>query len=237
VPMDLPEPPKLRERILAAELVVVGTVAALVEVTKVEGFEGPRLAGFFEIQVERVLLGEPAAQRVLVRVLGDGPEDDPTWTSDLTPDARRLLILSPDVGPDLPENLFAPYFSSAFDVDQEDRVLLPADVLDDESRGIVRPAGGRASLDRIQALVDGVAGERAERERELEGLIPPRRVGRYPEVEEMPAAAVPTEGPFGPPGPALEPEVAGGRAAKLEGAEPARRARRRREPQRRRRQK
>jgi hypothetical protein len=218
VPIDLPEPPKLRERILAVDLAVVATVTDLSKIETAEGFEGPRVAGVFEVEVERVLLGEPPEKRVLVRVLGDGAPDEPTWTSDLRPGARLLLLLSRDVAPELPENLFAPYFSSAFSIDDTNRVAFPANVLDDVSRRGLRPTRGRAPLDRVQKLVETLTRERADRERELEALIPPKRVRRYPEVQELPGAVVPAEGPVGPSGPVFEPEIDGGRPAKPEKA-------------------
>lgn len=216
MPTELVETPKLRERILAADLVVVGTVAALVRVEKLEGFEAPRLAGFFEFQVERALLGEPPAERVLVRVFGDGTEGDPEWTSDLRPETRRLLLLCRDADPEQREEFFAPYFSSAFDIDDANRVRFPADVVDGESRRVLRPTKNRAQLDRVKALVDGLARERTKRERELAELVPRRRARRYPEVEEMPERLPISEGPAGPPGPGLEAETPGGRPAEPE---------------------
>ena len=233
--LELREPPPLSDRILAAELAIVGTVAALVRIGPVQGFETPRLAGFFEVQVERALFGDPPSERVLVRVLGDGPEDDPTWTTELRPDARLLLLLSRDVAPELPDDLFTPYFDSAFEVDG-DLVAFPADVLDDLSRRAMRPERGRVTLDRVQKLFDTSRHERAERERELEALIPQKRLGRYPEVLEAPTAAVPMEGPLGPAGPSPQPDVLAGREAKLETApkpEPAGRRAPQRQPRRR----
>lgn len=218
MPTELPEPPKLRERILAVDLAVVGTVTDVTRVEPVEGFEEPRVVGVFEVEVERVLLGDTTEDRVLVRVLGDGAPDEPRWTSDLRPGARLLLLLSRDVAPDLPKNIFAPYFSSAFIVDDADRIAFPANVLDDVSRRRLRLTRGRVSLDRVQNLIETLGRERAERERELTALIPPRRVRRYPEVQELPTAVVPTEGPVGPSGPVLEPEVEAGRPAKPEKA-------------------
>lgn len=233
--LELREPPPLFDRILAAELAIVGTVAALVKVETVQGFEDARLAGFFEVQVERALLGDPPSERILVRVLGDGPEDNPTWTTELRPEMRLLLLLSRDVAPELPENLFTPYFTSAFEVGADDRVAFPADVLDDPSRRVMRPERGRVTLKRVQELFDTVRRERAEREQELEALSPRKQLGRYPEVLEVPTAAVPTQGPLGPPGPALELDAPVGREAKLETApksEGARRAPRQQRPRR-----
>lgn len=224
--LELREPPLLFERISAAELAIVGTVAALVKVEAVQGFEEPRLAGFFEVQVERALLGDPPSERILIRVLGDGPEENPVWTTKLGPEARLLLLLSRDVAPELPENLFTPYFSSAFEVADDDRVAFPAEVLDDASRRVMRPERGRVTLRRVQELFDTIRRERAERERELEALIPPKRLGRYPEVLEVPTAAVPMDGPLGPAGAALEPDAPTGREAKLETAPDLERRRR-----------
>jgi hypothetical protein len=235
VSLEVRDVPVLLHRVLAADLAIIGTVAALVRIEKVEGFETTRLAGFFEVQVERALLGDPPAERILIRVLGEGPEDDPTWTTDLRPEARLFLLLSRDVAPELPENLFTPYFSSAFEVDGGDRVVFPAEVLDDESRRIMRPERGRVALDGVQELVEATRSERAERERELEELIPRNRLGRYPEVLEMPTAAVPPEGPLGPGGAPSEPGEPAGREAKPETApedeaEPRSRTPRRRRP-------
>lgn len=224
--LELREPPPLFDRILAAELAIVGTVAALVKVETIQGFEDPRLAGFFEVQVELALLGDPRSERILVRVLGDGREDNPAWTTELRPEMRLLLLLSRDVAPELPENLFTPYFTSAFQVGEDDRVAFPADVLDDASRRVMRPERGRVTLKRVQELFDTVRRERAEREQELEALIPRKQLGRYPEVLEAPTAAVRTKGPLGPPGPALELDASVGREAKLETAPKSERARR-----------
>jgi hypothetical protein len=216
--LELRELPLLFDRVLAADLAIVGKVAALVRIEKIDGFETPRIAAFFEVHVERALLGDPPSERILVRVLGDGSEEDPAWTTELRPEARLLLLLSRDVAPELPENLFTPYFSSAFELGDDDRVAFPVDVLDDESRRVMRPERGRAPLKRVQELFDTARRERADRERELEALIPRSRLGRYPEVLEVPTAAVPMEGPLGPAGPALPVEAPAGTEAKPEEA-------------------
>jgi hypothetical protein len=233
VSLELREPPLLFDRVLAADLAVAGTVAALVRIEKLEGFETPRIAGFFEVQVERALLGDPPSERVLVRVLGEGSEDKPAWTTELRPEARVLLLLARDVAPELPDNLFTPYFSSAFEVGDDDRVVFPTDVLDDESRRLLRPERGRTPLDRVQALFDAALSERVERQRELEALIPRRRIGRYPEAQEMPTAAVMPEGPVGPAGQPFRADEPAGREAKPEQA-PDEVQRRRRSPRQRR---
>ncbi len=223
----------LFERIIGADLIVVGTVRRLKNVQHEDSFKEPRVFGFFEIDVERALKGEPPPNPVLLRVFGEGRNERPKWAVPLKEGARVLLLLARDVAPDLPPNLFAPYFASGFTIDEQGRVEVPPDVLDTFSKRAARFEGRRARLAEFERLVKRAQAERERQVSELKQFIPPAILRRrYPGVLEQPGVRRDAEEPVAP-GLAPQPEAgAGGREGsvrKLPGSG-ARKTRRRRSP-------
>jgi hypothetical protein len=215
--------PSLAERIVGAHLIVIARFAGLREVRPAEGFDRPRVFGLFEVEVDEVLYGEPQ-DPLLVRVLSDpeDPDPDPTgeatrWVVPVDPDARVLLVLARDVAPDLPDGVYAPYFASAFAV-EEDWVAVPADALDEQIRRMTEVDDrGRVSIAGLRRLIETVTAELDDRRRALELLFPPAlREHPYPPSLERPDAEQPARPPQQPP---LVAAVDGGRPAEEQQAE------------------
>ena len=126
-----------------------------------------------------------------------------------------LFLLVPDVGPGLPERLFAPYFASAFELDGRNTFSLPREALDSESRKLLRATGRRFSLTAFRRLVDHAVSAQERDRTEVEELLPPGMARRpYAPVTESPLQ---TPYPEGPSAPGLSPadDVAGGRHAEI----------------------
>jgi hypothetical protein len=186
MPTFVDTPPPLTDRILGADLVLVGTVTGLRETFPAKGFDTPRVSGLFEVVVEEMLYGERDQSPVLIRVLGDGKSEDATWSIDLREGQQHLLLLTRDVAPDLPENVYAPYFASCFAV-REGLLKIPADALDETSLDVCGAKDEQVSIDGIRRLIAVVTSKRIERQRAVEEMLPPQlRDLPYPQEKELP---------------------------------------------------
>jgi hypothetical protein len=187
--------PSLIERMTASHLVVVVAGARLIDLQR-DRVEGPpRVLGVFEVDVEEVLDGQPPADRPLVRVLGEGQDEQARWLVPLTEGGRWVLLLARDVGPGLPEGLYAPVFASGFRV-ADGSVELPEEAVDERTRELADVRDGRATLDGLRRLLEIVRRERAEADQQLEEFLPPEALRRpYPDTEELPPEVVEVPSP------------------------------------------
>jgi hypothetical protein len=182
--------PTLIERIAASQLVVIVAGARLIDVQRDRVEAPPRILGVFEVDVEDVLDGERPADRLLVRVLGEGHDERARWLVPLTDSHRLVLLLTRDVGPDLPEGLYAPVFASGFRIDN-DSIELPEEAVDERTRELAEVRDGRATLGGLRRLLEVVRRERAEAHQQLEQFLPPEALSRpYPDTEEIPPEIV-----------------------------------------------
>jgi hypothetical protein len=182
--------PSIIERITASHLVVIVTGARLTDLQR-DRVEGPpRIVGVFEVDVEEVLDGERPADRLLVRVLGEGQNEQARWLVPLTEGHRWVLLLARDVGPGLPDGLYAPVFASGFRIDNGS-IELPEQAVDERTRELADVRDGRATLDGLRRLLEVVRAERAEARQRLEQFLPPEALRRpYPDTEEIPPDVV-----------------------------------------------
>jgi hypothetical protein len=182
--------PSLIERIAASHLVVIVAGARLIDLQRerVEGLQ--RVLGVFEVDVEEVLDGERPADRLLVRVLGEGQDEQARWLVPLTEGHRWVLLLVRDAGPGLPGGLYAPVFASGFRID-DGSIELPEDALDERTRELADVRDGRATIDGLRRLLEVVRGEQTQARQRLEEFLPPEALRRpYPDTEELPPEVV-----------------------------------------------
>jgi hypothetical protein len=199
MPTQLEHVPTLVERIVGAHLIVIGRVAGLREVRRAEGFDRTRTFGLFDVDVNDVLYGEPP-DRLILRVLSD-PEGDSEgerirWVVPMEVGAPVLLLLARDVAPELPDDVYVPYFTSVFSVEDEEWVVIPDDALDEPTREIAGDDDdrGRVHLAGLRRLVDTVTAENDERRRAVEELLPAQLVrGPYPLVLEQSGVEQPSQ--------------------------------------------
>jgi hypothetical protein len=176
----------LTERIEGAELILVGIPGMLTEIIP-DATEGQRrVFGIFQFAVERTMKGELSEDRLLVRVLGEGEDERARWLLPIEEGRSLVCLLTPDVGPDLPHNVYAPVAASGFLLEGEG-VLVPEDAFDDLTRQITGAEAPPIPLDGFVRLVDTVVQRRAQQLGELRGSLPEDILDRpYPPVEEMP---------------------------------------------------
>jgi hypothetical protein len=182
--------PSLIERIAASHLVVIVAGARLIDLQRdrVEGLQ--RVLGVFEVDVEEVLDRERPADRLLVRVLGEGQDEQARWLVPLTEGHRWVLLLVRDAGPGLPGGLYAPVFASGFRID-DGSIELPEDALDERTRELADVRDGRATIDGLRRLLEVVRGEQTQARQRLEEFLPPEALRRpYPDTEELPPEVV-----------------------------------------------
>jgi hypothetical protein len=178
--------PNLIERITASQLVVVVTGGRLVDLQRDPIQDPPRVLGVFEVDVEDVLDGERPTDRLLVRVLGEGQDEQARWLVPLSDGHRWVLLLTRDVAPGLPEGLYAPVFSSGFRIDNGS-IEFPEEAVDERTRELADVRERRATLDGLRRLLEVVRAERTQARQRLEQFLPPEALRRpYPDTEEIP---------------------------------------------------
>lgn len=198
------ETPTLTDRIVAADLIVAGRFGRLVDTQALQMGDGPRVLGLFEVDVEQVIQGEIPSRPLLVRVLGEGEEERAAWVVPVKKEDVVVLLLVRDVEPGLPENVFAPYFASAFPLTEEGRVQLPEEIVDDLTREVTRVEDSAIPLEGLARVIEEARRRREQPEQELQSVEPAElRREPYPEVTEMP-----------------QPDVGGARQAAPEGEPP-----------------
>lgn len=198
------ETPTLTDRIVAADLIVAGRFGRLVDTQALQMGDGPRVLGLFEVDVEQVIQGEIPSRPLLVRVLGEGEEERAAWVVPVKKEDVVVLLLVRDVESGLPENVFAPYFASAFPLTQAGRVQLPEEIVDDLTREVTRVEDSAIPLEGLARVIEEARRRREQPEQELQSVEPAElRREPYPEVTEMP-----------------QPDVGGARPAAPEGEPP-----------------
>jgi hypothetical protein len=178
--------PSLLERIVGADLVVVGRPGRLLRVEPQTGTNGSRVYGIFEVAMDSVLMGDPPSEVLNLRVLGEGRDEQATWIVPLSGDRSFLFLLAHDVEPEAPENLYAPVFSGVYPLTDEDHVNVPEEALDDRTKEEAGFEENRVSLDGVRRLIESVLREREDRQRQLEEMgLAELRDRPYPPIEEM----------------------------------------------------
>jgi hypothetical protein len=179
--------PSLLERIVGADLVVVGRPGRMPQVEPPPGRNGSRVYGIFEVAVDSVLMGDPPSEVLNMRVLGEGRDERATWTVPLGGDGSFLFLLAHDIEPEVPENLYAPVFSGVYPLTDEDHVNVPEEALDDRTKEEGGFEENRVSLDSVRRLIESVLREREDRRRQLEEMGLAELLDRpYPPIGEMP---------------------------------------------------
>ena len=198
--------PSLADRVIGADLILVGAVRGPIRVVPLDDGEPPRVHGWFEVSAERVLAGEKPSSAILLRVIGDGI-DKPAWRVPVPSDAPVLAMLTRDVGPDLPENMYAPCFGGVYELSADGRARVPEDALDQLTRDLAGADGGELTIDQFHRLAAGIGRRRAEGERRLAEEEPAEVRDRpRPEMQEYPRSASDL----------AEPAPGGGRDARLD---------------------
>ena len=178
--------PSLLERIVGADLVVIGRPGRLLQVEPPTGTNGSRVYGIFEVAVDSVLMGDPPSEGLNLRVLGEGRDEQATWIVPLSEDRSYLVLLAHDVEPEAPENLYAPVFSGVYPLTDEDHVNVPEEALDDRTKEEAGFEGNRVSLDGVRRLIESVLRVREDRQRQLEEMGLDELLDRpYPPIGEM----------------------------------------------------
>jgi hypothetical protein len=182
--------PELPERLMGADVVLIGRVEKLADVEMHTVEEAPEVHSLFSVTVERVLEGELDRDDITVRVVGGTAQNvETSWTVELPEGERVLFLLSRDVGPGRSPGAYVPYFAGCYRVTDD----------------VARLPEGRTPLTKIRSLL---ASKRRERQRELASLeeLEPANLRRrpYEPVAEMPEelrhgaeATKPDEGPEG----------------------------------------
>jgi hypothetical protein len=179
--------PSLLERITGADLVVTGRPRRLLYVEQPKLGDDSRVHGIFEIAVDSVLMGDVEPDVLRLRVLGEGRDEQATWTVPLDENGFFLFMLTRDVEPQAPENLYAPVFSGVYPIIDEDHVNVPEETLDDRVREEAGFEGNRVSLGGVRRLIENVLRGREDRQRQLEEIgLAELRDRPYPPIEEMP---------------------------------------------------
>jgi hypothetical protein len=198
------EIPTLADRTVAADLIITGRFRRLLGTQALQIGDRPRVLGLFEVDVEQVVEGEVPARPLLVRVLGEGDEGRVAWIVSVEDERLLVLMLVRDIEPGLPNNVFAPYFASAFPLSEEGNVQLPEETIDDFTREVTRVEDSTIPLEGLGRLVEEVRRRREQPDHELQRVEPLElRREPYPQITEVP-----------------QPDVGGGRAAAPEGKPP-----------------
>jgi hypothetical protein len=178
------ETPSLTERIMAANVIITGTVGRLVAVETL--LDNPlQILGRFELRVESAWKGQPESILEL-RVLGKRDDDRITWITDLQENQRYLFILARDTAPPDPEVWYVPYFAAAYRIDSDGQVQLPTEIFDERTREIVDNEHG-ASLEILQKVIDTLLREQAEKRLLAQELVPAGELAEpYSTILEMP---------------------------------------------------
>jgi hypothetical protein len=179
--------PSIYQRILSADLIVLGKVQRLLSSETLVAGSQARVYGLFEVAVDTVLLGEPPSSTVKVRVLGQNHDGEVSWIVPMVVGEPYLFILVRDVSPDEPINRFAPNFAGVYPLRDGGRIAVPADAVDEATRKLAHFDGVHLTLDGVRSLITHVQEERQAIASQVEKIAPAGiRERPYPTVEEMP---------------------------------------------------
>ena len=132
------EIPSILERVIGSDVIVIATVRGPVRVTPIEGIELPRVYGWFELTIRDTLSGDPPSETVIVRVVGEGPENEVTWPVPVPSEEPLLCFLTCDIGPDLPDHLYASCHNGVYTLSPDGVAQVPESALDDANAGAHR---------------------------------------------------------------------------------------------------
>jgi hypothetical protein len=184
------ETPSILERVIGSDLILVGITRGPVRVDPLETSETRRVHGWFEVSPQEILAGAPTPT-VLLRVLGEGRDEHAAWVAPVPSENQMLLMLTRDIGPDLPDNLFAPCFNSIFELAADGTVQVPPDTVDEATREAIGSAGERLTIDGLRRVIETVQQRRDAVGRRLEEAEPPEvRHEPRPELLEYPQSAL-----------------------------------------------
>jgi hypothetical protein len=179
--------PSIYQRILNADLIVLGKVQRLLRSETLVAGSQARVYGLFEVAVETALLGEPPSSILKVRVLGQDHDGAVSWIVPMVVGEPYLFILVRDVSPDEPVNRFAPNFAGAYPVRDGGRIAVPADAVDETTRKFAHFDGVHLTLDGVRTMITRLQEDRQAIASDFEKSVPAEvRERPYPTVEEMP---------------------------------------------------
>jgi hypothetical protein len=179
--------PSIYQRIVGADLIVLGKVQRLLRSETLVAGSQARVYGLFEAAVDSVLLGEPPSSILKVRVLGQDHDGEISWIVPMVVGEPYLFILVRDVGPDEPINRFAPNFAGVYPLRDGGRVAVPADAVDETTRKFAHFDGVHLPLDGIRSMISRVQEEHQAIASEFEKIAPTEiRQRPYPVIEEIP---------------------------------------------------
>lgn len=177
--------PSFAERVIAADVILTGTVGRLIAVEALPG-DPLHVSGKFEIRVESVWKGQPDTALEL-HVLGKRDGDRFVWIADLLEGERYLLMLARDSAPPDPAIWYVPYFSAAYPLAPNGQVRLPIEILDERTQEIAGVRGPEMHIEALRKVVDVLLREREEEQRRIQELVPAELLAQpYPPIEEMP---------------------------------------------------
>jgi hypothetical protein len=179
--------PSIYQRIIGADLIVLGKVQRLLRTETLVAGSQASVYGLFEVAVDSALLGEPPSSILKVRVLGHDHDGEVSWIVPMVIGEPYLFILVRDVGPDEPINRFAPNFGGAYPVRDGGRIAVPADAVDETTRKFAHFDGVHLTQDGVRAMITRLQEERQAIAAEFEKMLPAEvRERPYPAVQEMP---------------------------------------------------
>jgi hypothetical protein len=197
----------LFERLVGAQVVLLGRVQGLVEQWS-DPCEGARRRfGLLDVEVRQTLKGD-VADRILVRVAGSGGEKDVEWSAPVDEAEDVLFLLDEDEEGDPPR--YCVQYGSAFRL-REDVLEVPEDL----PLGVYAKEPGRLSLESVEQMLEQIEAAAATRHKQFEEVDGGDWAERpYPEVEEV-GDPLADELPPYPPGPREgQPSGAGRRATR-----------------------
>lgn len=183
------EIPTLRDRVVAATLVVLGRVEKLVDSTIDYQSEKPVVRSTFSIFVESVLRGKIDTNSINIQIAGGTIEKIQTpWSVILKEGERVLLFLCPNYALQKPE-VFVPYFGSAYIVTDDDNIELSEDVARDFKYEKFNDKIVKIKLAEVYQAVNDVT-EQYEKQKSILIENEPRdQLNKsYPPISEMPQA-------------------------------------------------
>jgi len=206
--------PSFLERVVGAELVVIGRPRRLLRVDPLRVEDGSRVYGIFEVAVDSVLMGDPSSDVLRLRVLGEGRDEQAAWIVPLDENEPFLFLLARDVEPEASDTLYVPVFSGVYPLTDEDHLDVPEEALDEPTRERIGLEGDRLlSLGGVRRLIESLFGEREDRLRQLEEMGLTELLDRpYPPIREIPQE----DRPFPPVGGIPQEAETGGRPATVE---------------------
>lgn len=189
------EVPPLADRILGANLIVVGQVEKAIDTITDYSVDQPQVQTIFKVNIESVLKGETIMTSIKLRVVGGKSEmTDTDWSVNMTEDHKMLLLLSPDYGPGRTDNMFVPYFASCYTITSENNVKLDENVVNELDKKIERVDKVSVRLADIRSLIDSIIKNKKREEATLEKMEPDElRKLPYGDVGEVPQPSI--EGP------------------------------------------